>query len=57
MAAVNMATFAVLHALVPTLVASAAGIATAAMGNYLAGDRIVFRARAPGNQRGKTQAA
>ena len=47
MAGLNMAVFAVAHDLVPTLVASALGIAAGACGNYVAGDRLVFRARTP----------
>jgi putative flippase GtrA len=43
MALLNMLVFVVAHSLVPALVASALGIVAAAMGNYLAGDRLVFR--------------
>jgi putative flippase GtrA len=43
MALVNMAVFIVARSLVPTLMASAMGIAAGAVGNYLAGDQLVFR--------------
>jgi len=43
MALVNMFTFEILQSFVPTLLASLAGIAAGATGNYLAGDRLVFR--------------
>lgn len=43
MAAVNMAVFASARLLVPALVASALGICAGAAGNYLVGDRLVFR--------------
>lgn len=45
MAVVNMLTFAVAHHFVPVLAASALGICTAAIGNFLLGDRLVFRSR------------
>lgn len=47
MAGLNMAVFAVVRGLVPTLAASALGIAAGACGNYVAGDRLVFRAGTP----------
>jgi putative flippase GtrA len=43
MALVNMLTFAAAQSVLPTLVASVTGITTGAVGNYLAGDRLVFR--------------
>lgn len=43
MAAVNMLTFAGTHSVLPALAASLAGIGAGAVGNYLAGDRLVFR--------------
>jgi putative flippase GtrA len=46
MATLNMVTFVIAHTVAPTLAASAAGIAVAAAGNYLAGDHFVFRNRA-----------
>jgi putative flippase GtrA len=46
MALLNMLVFIVMRPLVPVLLASALGITIAAVGNYLAGDRLVFR-RAP----------
>jgi putative flippase GtrA len=49
MAVINMLTYISARAVLPTLMASVAGIAVAAVGNYLAGDRIVFRAR-PGRR-------
>ncbi len=46
MAVVNMLTFAVARTAMPIVAASLAGIAMAALGNYLIGDRIVFSRRA-----------
>ena len=43
MALVNMLTFAAVRSFLPTLAASVTGIAAGAVGNYLAGDRLVFR--------------
>jgi putative flippase GtrA len=43
MAIVNMLTFAAARSFLPTLAASVTGIAAGAVGNYLAGDRLVFR--------------
>ncbi len=43
MAVVNQLVFVVARALLPTLMAAAAGIAVAAVGNFLLGDRLVFR--------------
>jgi putative flippase GtrA len=45
MALVNQGVFLAARTALPTLAASAAGIAVAAVGNYLLGDRLVFRAR------------
>ncbi len=45
MAVLNMLVFALARLLLPDLAASALGIATAATGNFLLGDRVVFRAR------------
>ena len=47
MALLNMATFTVASTFVPPLAASALGILAGAAGNYLAGDRIVFRGAGP----------
>lgn len=47
MALVNMAVFASTRTLVPALLASALGIAAAALGNFVMGDRFVFRASKP----------
>jgi len=43
MALVNMLVFVAVRGLVPALAASALGIAAGACGNYLAGDRLIFR--------------
>lgn len=43
MAVVNMAVFAASRLVLPNLEASAAGICAAAVGNFLIGDRLVFR--------------
>jgi putative flippase GtrA len=43
MAVLNMAVFAAARTQLPDLEAAALGIAAAAMGNYLVGDRLVFR--------------
>lgn len=45
MALVNMAVFAVARPFIPLAPASLAGIAAGALGNYLLGDRLVFRGR------------
>jgi putative flippase GtrA len=42
-ATLNMLVFALAQTVVPALIASACGIAVAALGNFLAGDRLVFR--------------
>jgi putative flippase GtrA len=42
-ALLNMLTFSAARFVLPVLAASAAGIATGALGNYLLGDRVVFR--------------
>jgi putative flippase GtrA len=42
-ALLNMVIFAAARLLLPMLAASAAGIAAGALGNYLIGDRLVFR--------------
>lgn len=47
MAVLNMLVFAATRDLVPALAASALGIAAGAGGNYLAGDRLIFRQPAP----------
>lgn len=44
MALLNMAVFALSRTLLPALAASATGIAAAACGNFIMGDRLVFRA-------------
>jgi hypothetical protein len=46
MAVVNMATFAAVHSFTGAMAAAAAGIAVAAAGNFLLGDRLVFAASA-----------
>lgn len=43
MALLNMLIFTMARSVVSTLPAAALGIATAALGNYIAGDRLVFR--------------
>jgi putative flippase GtrA len=49
MAVVNMLVYAAARHALPVLAASALGIAVAAVGNFLLGDRLVFRPRvAPG---------
>ena len=45
MAVVNLAVFAVARTVMPDLAASVAGICAAATGNFVIGDRLVFRAR------------
>ena len=45
MALVNLAVFALARTALPAVVASAAGIAAAAIGNFVLGDRVVFRAQ------------
>ena len=45
MALVNQGVFLATRTVLPTLAASAAAIAVAAVGNYLLGDRLVFRGR------------
>jgi putative flippase GtrA len=42
MALLNLLVFVLMRPVVPILVASALGIAVAGVGNYLAGDRLVF---------------
>jgi len=49
MALVNMLTFELTRSFLPTALASLAGIAAGAIGNYLAGDRLVFRDRSGGS--------
>jgi putative flippase GtrA len=44
MALVNMLTFMAARSFLPLTAAALAGIAAGAVGNYLAGDRLVFRA-------------
>ncbi len=43
MAVFNMMVFALAHTVLPALEAAALGIAAAAMGNFILGDRLVFR--------------
>ncbi len=43
MALVNMVVFMLARVVLPTLVASAVGIGVAACGNFILGDRVVFR--------------
>lgn len=45
-AAINMLVFGFAQTVLPALVASACGIAVAAVGNFLAGDLLVFRSKA-----------
>ena len=45
MALVNMLTFAATRSFLPLAAASLAGIAAGAVGNYVLGDRLVFRGR------------
>lgn len=47
MAVLNIAVYTVARTVLPYLLASAAGIAVAAVGNFLLGDRLVFRAHGP----------
>ena len=56
-AALNMFTFAAARSIMPSLAASTAGIAVGALGNYLAGDRIVFRRSATARFNERRQAA
>jgi putative flippase GtrA len=49
-ALVNQSVFLATRTALPALMASAAGIAVAAVGNYLLGDRLVFRAHAAAAQ-------
>jgi hypothetical protein len=46
MAVVNMATFAATRPFLPTVAASASGIAVAAIGNFILGSKLIFPARA-----------
>ena len=52
MALVNQGVFLAARTALPALAASAAGIAVAAVGNYLLGDRLVFGARGTAAQDG-----
>ncbi len=45
MAVVNLVVFAVARTMLPDLLASAAGIAAASVGNFFIGDRLVFQSR------------
>jgi putative flippase GtrA len=45
MASVNMLVFVLVRSMVPTVLASLVGIGAGAVGNYLLGDRLVFRRR------------
>jgi len=47
MAVVNMLVFAASRTVVPTFVASLLGIGVAAIGNFVVGNRLVFRGHAP----------
>jgi putative flippase GtrA len=51
MALVNLAVFVVARFVLPNMVASAAGIGAAATGNFIIGDRLVFRAPRAGRSR------
>ena len=51
-ALVNQSVFLATRTALPALMASAAGIAVAAVGNYLLGDRLVFRAHGAAAQDG-----
>ena len=53
MALVNQGVFLAARMALPALVASAAGIAVAAIGNYLLGDRLVFGAHGAAAQDGR----
>jgi putative flippase GtrA len=48
MAVANQLVFLAAHTVLPTLPAAASGIAAAAVGNFLLGDRLVFRANRDG---------
>jgi putative flippase GtrA len=48
MAVLNMLVFVLARTVAPVLLASAIGIAVAAVGNFLLGDRLVFAARERG---------
>jgi putative flippase GtrA len=54
MAVLNIGVYAIARTALPYLPSAAAGIAVAALGNFLLGDRLVFRARraAPGDAGG-----
>lgn len=45
-AVINVAVFTLSQMVVPTIVASALGIGIAAIGNFLAGDKLIFRSTA-----------
>jgi putative flippase GtrA len=51
MAVVNLLVFAIMRTLLPDLLASASGIAVAAVGNFFIGDRLVFQSRRAGSTR------
>ncbi len=51
MAVVNMLVFAAGRTVAPALVASLLGIGVAAVGNFVVGDRLVFRGHAPAARR------
>lgn len=57
MAVVNMLVFALARAALPTLLASALGIAAAACGNFMLGDRLVFRRATPAQRTRREEAA
>jgi len=54
MAVVNMLVFATARAVVPALAASLLGIGVAAVGNFVVGDRLVFRGHASASARRAT---
>ena len=57
MAVVNMLVFAAARAVVPTLAASLLGIGVAAVGNFVVGDRLVFRGQPGHEERAREVAA
>ncbi len=56
MAVLNMLVFATARMVWPSLVSSAIGIVAAALGNFLLGDRLVFRRRPAGRRAARDQA-
>jgi len=51
MAVINMLVFAASRAVAPSLVASLLGIGVAAVGNFVIGDRLLFRGHTPASAR------